>query len=47
MTEHPGTGGLVFNEPLIFDKGKPGRKGCDLPEPQFPEKDPEEFFIMI
>ncbi|MFQ5432599.1 MAG: aminomethyl-transferring glycine dehydrogenase subunit GcvPB [Nitrospinota bacterium] len=43
--KHPGTSGLIFNEPLIFDIGRPGRKGCDLPLPEFPTVKPEEHFL--
>lgn len=34
MTQHPGPGdsGLIFNEPVIFERGAPGRKGYSLPE---------------
>ena len=31
MTEFPGDSGLVFNEPLLWEKGKPGRSGMSLP----------------
>ena len=42
--KHPGASGLIFNEPLICDMGRPGRKGCDLPLPEFPPVKPEEHF---
>ncbi len=35
--------GLIFNEPLIFKKGKKGRTGCDLPEKLFPSTKPEKL----
>jgi glycine dehydrogenase subunit 2 len=31
MTEFPGDSGLVFNEPLLWEKGRPGRSGMSLP----------------
>jgi glycine dehydrogenase subunit 2 len=36
-----GTRGLVFNEPLIFEVGSPGRVGYSLPPCDVPEKTPE------
>ncbi len=39
-----GTQGLVFNEPLIFDQGSPGRVGYSLPPCDVPEK-PAEALI--
>ncbi len=36
-----GTRGLVFNEPLIFEQGSPGRIGYSLPPCDVPEKKPE------
>jgi len=36
-----GTRGLVFNEPLIFEQGSPGRVGYSLPPCDVPEKKPE------
>jgi glycine dehydrogenase subunit 2 len=35
-----GTRGLVFNEPLIFEQGSPGRVGYSLPPCDVPEKKP-------
>lgn len=35
MKGQPGARGLVFNEPLIFERGRPGRVGCDVPKPAF------------
>ncbi|WP_319406023.1 aminomethyl-transferring glycine dehydrogenase subunit GcvPB [uncultured Desulfosarcina sp.] len=31
MKEKMGTTGLIFNEPLLWEKGSPGRKGLSLP----------------
>ena len=31
MTDYPGTHGLIFNEPLLWEKGQPGRRGMSLP----------------
>jgi glycine dehydrogenase subunit 2 len=31
MKEKMGTTGLIFNEPLLWEKGSPGRKGMSLP----------------
>jgi glycine dehydrogenase subunit 2 len=36
-----GAQGLVFNEPLIFEQGSPGRVGYSLPPCDVPEKPPE------
>ncbi|MEE8484062.1 MAG: aminomethyl-transferring glycine dehydrogenase subunit GcvPB, partial [Nitrospinota bacterium] len=44
MNKHPGASGLVFNEPVIFEQGKKGRKGCDVPKTLFGEKDLEGVF---
>lgn len=33
MTEFPGATGLVLNEPLLWEKGKQGRSGISLPNP--------------
>ena len=31
MNEKMGTTGLIFNEPLLWEKGSPGRTGISLP----------------
>ena len=31
MTEYPGASGLIFNEPLLWERGQPGRRGLSLP----------------
>ena len=31
MKDFPGTTGLIFNEPLLWEKGKKGRTGFSLP----------------
>ncbi|MEW6265949.1 MAG: aminomethyl-transferring glycine dehydrogenase subunit GcvPB [Thermodesulfobacteriota bacterium] len=36
MTIFPGAGGLVFNEPLLWEKGKKGRCGLSLPQTDVP-----------
>jgi glycine dehydrogenase subunit 2 len=33
MTDFPGASGLVLNEPLLWEKGQPGRVAVSLPEP--------------
>ena len=38
-----GTRGLVFNEPLIFEQGSPGRIGYSLPPCDVPQKAPEQL----
>jgi glycine dehydrogenase subunit 2 len=38
-----GTRGLVFNEPLIFEQGSPGREGYSLPASDVPEKKAERL----
>ena len=40
----PGTQGLQLNEPLLFGRGTPGRRGASLPAAGVPEVDPEEEF---
>ena len=39
MTEMLGTGGLIFNEPLLWEKGKQGRSGMSVPESDVPAAD--------
>jgi glycine dehydrogenase subunit 2 len=43
-TEAEGTSGLVFNEPLIFEKSRPGCIGYSLPSPDVPKEDLEQLF---
>ncbi len=38
MIQQPGTGGLIFNEPLLWDKSRPGRCAVSLPVSDVPEK---------
>ena len=38
-----GTKGLAFNEPLIFERSKPGREAFSIPEPDVPVVDPEQL----
>jgi glycine dehydrogenase subunit 2 len=43
MKKAPGISGLIFEEPLLWEKGKPGRRGMsipasDVPAMDFPEK---------
>jgi glycine dehydrogenase subunit 2 len=33
-----GTTGLIFNEPLLWEKGSPGRKGMSLPRRDVDER---------
>ncbi len=40
----PGTGGLVLNEPLLWEKGRPGRRGADLPPSDVPAAAPDAAF---
>lgn len=42
MTRPLAETGLSINEPLIFDRSKPGRKGYSLPTTDVPEIDPSE-----
>ena len=39
MTMIPGTTGLVFEEPLLWEKGKKGRHGMSIPSSDIPEAD--------
>ena len=36
MTEFPGAGGLILNEPLLWEQGRKGRSGYSLPRPDVP-----------
>ena len=43
-----GTSGLIFNEPLIFERSVNGRVGyslpkCDVPESKLDERIPQEY----
>ena len=38
MTHGPGTNGLILEEPLLWEKGKPGRTAYSLPERDIPEE---------
>src|SRR5690606_657419 len=38
----PGTRGLVYREPLIFERSVPGRSGASLPSAGVPETDPAD-----
>jgi len=40
----PGANGLVFNEPLIFERGRPGRTGCNVPPSEFAERELTAYF---
>jgi len=31
MKDHQGTSGLILNEPLLWEKGRPGRHGFSFP----------------
>jgi glycine dehydrogenase subunit 2 len=37
MTVYPGASGLIFNEPLLWEKGRAGRRGMSLPRRDVPE----------
>jgi len=44
MNRFPGAAGLVFNEPLLWEKGRPGRSAFSLPRPDVPAAPlPEEL----
>lgn len=45
MKEFPGATGLVLNEPLLWEKGKHGRCGMSLPNPDVPHTPPNEELI--
>ncbi len=38
-----GIEGLAFHEPLLFEQGSQGRRGCSLPENDVPEVKPERL----
>ncbi len=40
MTETAGTTGLILNEPLLWEKSRPGRCGISLPDPDVPPAPP-------
>ena len=41
MKTAPGTSGLIMNEPLLWEKGKKGRKGMSIPVADVPLAAPE------
>ena len=41
MTNAPGTSGLILNEPLLWEKGKKGRKGMSIPAADVPQALPD------
>ena len=43
IDETIGIQGLAFHEPLLFDQGSRGRRGCTLPENDVPEVKPERL----
>ncbi len=43
-TEKSGEGGLIHDEPLIFERSKRGRTGCDVPKSPFKQKNIGAFF---
>ncbi len=44
MKKTPGISGLIFEEPLLWEKGKPGRRGMSIPESDVPAADfPEKL----
>jgi len=44
MKEYPGTTGLIFNEPLLWEKGKKGRQGFSAPPRDVASSDLAEEF---
>ncbi|MBT4875385.1 MAG: aminomethyl-transferring glycine dehydrogenase subunit GcvPB, partial [Desulfobacula sp.] len=42
MTQQPGTSGLIFNEPLLWDKSREGRCAVSLPKPDVDRADLEK-----
>ncbi len=45
MTHGPGTNGLILEEPLLWEKGKPGRSGFSIPESDVPAEPVDESLI--
>ena len=45
MKEFPGATGLVLNEPLLWEKGKKGRRGLSLPRPDVPTASPDPDLV--
>ncbi len=45
MKEYPGTTGLIFNEPLLWEKGKKGRLGFSAPRRDVASSDLAQEFI--
>ena len=45
MIEYPGTTGLIFNEPLLWEKGKKGRLGFSAPRRDVAPSDLAQEFI--
>ncbi|MGI9537778.1 MAG: aminomethyl-transferring glycine dehydrogenase subunit GcvPB [Desulfocapsaceae bacterium] len=45
MTHGPGTNGLILEEPLLWEKGKPGRVAYSLPLSDVPEEEVDESLL--
>ena len=45
MNEKMGTTGLIFNEPLLWEKGSPGRTGISLPRRDVPEASLDKHLV--
>ena len=45
MNKQPGTSGLIFNEPLLWDKSREGRCAVSLPKPDVERADLEKDLI--
>ncbi len=37
MTTSPGRSGLIMEEPLLWEKGKPGRRAMSIPDSDIPK----------
>ena len=45
MTHGPGTNGLILEEPLLWEKGKPGRMAYSMPPSDVPEEKVDEGLL--
>ncbi|NNF46721.1 MAG: aminotransferase class I/II-fold pyridoxal phosphate-dependent enzyme, partial [Desulfofustis sp.] len=45
MTHGPGTNGLILDEPLLWEKGKPGRVAYSMPTRDVPEESVDDTLV--
>jgi glycine dehydrogenase subunit 2 len=45
MSDYPGTRGLAFREPLLWERGRAGRIGISLPESDVPRAELDSSLV--